>query len=554
MHALLAITPIFLAVALMLVRFKAGTALIIAWLAGCFIAFFGWRMELPYILGFSVSGFIRSLDIILVVFGAILLLNLLKANGNIAVIGSSLGRVSQDRRVQILVVSWLFGGFLEGAAGFGTPAALAAPLLVGMGFPVFPAALASLVANSTAISFGVAGTPTNAALTAIARSMEQQLPGVEMAAYSSQLTFVTAILHASIGILVPFIVITIIIVLFDENRDFKRACQALPICVFAGLAFKLPYLLIARFIGPELPSLLGAIIGFAILIVAVKLRLFVPKTVWRFPNDPIDPVVNYDSVIEHNTHNGKTSGASLLKAIAPYTVVAILLVLSRIPWFPIQSALRSVIIPFRNIAGIGGINWNWAIMNNPGIFPFILTTAVFAAIYRMKASEVGGIFKTTLKQIKNSVLAFAGGVALMQIMTNTRFNTSGIADMVTVVGYALADLFGGAYLFVSPFVGVFGAMVSGSNTVSNIMFSSLQFDTAITTGLSTVLIVALQNVGGALGNLISASHIIPVCATTGAVGQEGKLIVYNLIPCFILTTLAVVVAVLLIGFGFNFVG
>jgi lactate permease len=230
--------------------------------------------------------------------------------------------------VQLLVVSWLFGGFLEGAAGFGTPAALAAPLLVGMGFPVFPAALASLVANSTPTSFGAVGTPTNAALAAIARGVDQQLPGVDMAAYSSQFTFVTAILHSSIGILVPFVVITIIVLLFGENRSFKRAFEALPICVFAGLAFKLPYLLIARFVGPELPSLLGAIIGFVILIVAVKYGLFVPKTVWRFPNDPIP-------AIESNNLEKESGGTSLMKAVAPYAVVAILLVLSRVPWFPI---------------------------------------------------------------------------------------------------------------------------------------------------------------------------------------------------------------------------
>jgi len=544
MYALLAIAPIFLAVVLMLLRFRAGTALMLAWFSGCLIAFFGWRMDLPHIFGFSISGFIRSVDIMFVVFGAILLLNVLKANGNITVIGNSLGRISQDRRVQLLVVSWLFGGFLEGAAGFGTPAALAAPLLVGMGFPVFPAALASLVANSTPTSFGAVGTPTIAALAAV-KDAVAQLPGVDPVAYASQFTFVTAILHASIGILVPFIVITIITFLFGgEKKSFRRAFEALPICIFAGVAFKLPYLLIARFVGPELPSLLGAIIGFTIMIVGVKLGLFVPKTVWRFPNDPI--------VGDSGTR--EKSGSSLLRAVAPYAVVAALLVLSRVPWLPLRNALRSVVIPFRNIAGIEGINWDWAVLNNPGIFPFILTTVIFAAIYGMKGGQFGGILKTTLKQIKNAVLALLGGVALVQIMTNTGFNASGMDNMVTVVASALAGMFGGMYLFVAPFVGVFGAMVSGSNTVSNIMFSSLQFDTAITTGLSTVLIVALQNVGGAVGNMVAVNNIIPVCATTGATGQEGRLIVYNMIPCILITVIAALVAFLLVAAGFAFVG
>jgi lactate permease len=545
MYALIAVSPVLLALVLMVAfNVSSGKSLLGAWLMGCVIAFAVWKMDAWHIFAYSVSGFIRSLDVICIIFGAILLLNILTRLGIIDSIGEGFSKISQDRRIQILIIGWMFGAFIEGAAGFGTPAALAAPLLVGLGIPPFAAAMASLVANSTPVCFGVVGVPSMTGFAAIRPGVER-LVGVDAtAAYAAQLYEQVGFMNMCAGIFVPFAIILMITFMFGEKKSFRPGFEILPLCLLAGASFCVPYYLIARFIGPELPTLLSSIIGFVLLIAAVKAGLFVPKTVWRFPNDP--PVL-----LRNVREQGRK--ISLVKAWAPYVVIAFFLVVTRVPFLPFKDIVRGFTINFSNICGAEGVNYGWAVLNNPGLFPFIIVAVIVVIVCGMKGNDFTAVIKKTGKQVTNACIALLGGVALVQIMTNTQFNASGLDSMTKVVATTLGSVFGGMYPLIAPLIGAFGAFIAGSNTVSNIMFASLQFDTALMVHLPTVLICAQQFIGGAIGSVICVNSVVAVTATTGAVGKEGKLIMSAIPPCILYSLAISGIAFLLLAIEYPFI-
>ncbi|MCL2121224.1 MAG: L-lactate permease [Clostridiales bacterium] len=543
MYAILAILPIALALVLMTAfRVKSGASLLCAWLAGSLIALSMWKMDLPHVLAFSLSGLIRSFDVMLIIFGAILLLNTLTKIGAIDAIGQGFSKISGDRRIQILIIGWMFGAFIEGAAGFGTPAALAAPLMVGLGVPPFAAAMASLIANSTPVCFGVVGVPSMTGFAAILPGV-QALPGVSPAAYATQLYGTVGLMNMCVGIFIPFIIILLVVYHFGEKKSFRDALTFFPFCVYAGACFSLPYYLIARYIGPELPTLLGSIIGFILLVGGVRAGFLVPAAVWRFPGDAplqISPAEEHRDI-------------SLIQAWSPYALIALFLVATRMPWLPFKGWIDSNPLVIRNIGGIAGVEYSWKIGNNPGLFPFLIAAVLVMLLYRIKGREVSSIVKRTFGQVTNACIALAGGVALVQIMTNTQINASGMESMTTIVAQSLGAAFGGAYPLIAPLVGAFGAFIAGSNTVSNVMFARLQFDTALYVGLPTVLICAQQFIGGAVGSMICVNSVVAVAATTGAGGKEGQLILSAAIPCLLYSLLISALAFLLLTMGIQWV-
>ena len=547
MYALMAIIPILLALVLMAAfNVSSGKSLGAAWISGLLFAFFVWQSDLLYLAGLSVSGIIRSLDVLIIIFCAILLLNVLTRLGMISSIGSGFSKISRDRRVQVLIISWMFGAFIEGAAGFGTPAALAAPLLVGLGVPPFAAAMVALIANSVPVTFGAVGTPPMTGFSIVERMLEGT--GVDTAAYASELYTTVAMMNIAFGVFIPFIMILMLTFFFGEKKSIRPALEIFPLALYSGVVFCLPYYLIARFIGPELPSLLGAIIGLLLLLGAVKKGWFVPKTVWLFPGE---------SQAEQELkppENDQTQELPLWKAWLPYAAIALVLVIFRLPFLPLRGFLQIFSVSFINILGIGGLDYSWRILNNPGLFPFFIVAIITAVMYRMPVKEFAVMAKKTGKQIVNAAIALAAGVALVQIMVNTDINSSGMESMITVIAVSLGDFFGNVYPLVAPFVGVLGAFISGSNTVSNVLFTSLQYNTALTIGLPTILIVSQQFIGGAIGNMICVNNVVAVSATTGAAGKEGKLILRTLIPCIVYSLAIAGIAFILLAAGYRFIG
>ena len=354
----------------------------------------------------------------------------------------------------------------------------------------------------------------------------------------------SAFLHASVGIFVPFIGLCIMTKFFGEERSVKPALGAFTFSVFAGAMFAVPYILTAAFFGPDFPALIAALISLPIVIFAAKKGFLVPKDTWDFPAKE-----KWDNSwkAKQNVAKAASSEMNLAKAWAPYLFIAAILVITRIPALGLKGLLSSERLALRinNILGVENLNYSlkWAYI--PGIIPFTLVAAITQAVFKMKRSEVKAVWTDTLRQISGAAVALVFGVALVQVMRYSDFNKSGLDSMMIIMADFLSNAAGKSYLLLSPFVGVLGSFISGSNTVSNTLFTQLQFDTANLVNLSPAIIVALQNIGGATGNITCINNAVAACATVGTSGAEGKIIRMNFLP-MIAYTVGVLALLLLI--------
>ncbi len=505
---------IFLLIVIM--KWPASRAMPVAWLITAVLSILVWAVPVAGIIASSFKGALIAIDILFIVFGALLLLRTLQKGGAIEVIDRALAGLSQDRRVQAIIVAWLFGSFVEGAAGFGTPAALAAPLLASIGFPAIAAVIVSLVANSTAVSFGAAGTPLIIGIsTVLPEQLKYLLP---------EISVTSALLHAIIGTFVPLAMVCILTRYFGKNRSWKEGIAIAPYAAWAGLCFTLPYYLSAKFFGPEVPSILGGIIGIALLAITTRLGMFVPKTPWTFAGH------------KEKALSFKTS-LPLWKAFLPYALLGILLVVTRIREFRIGEFLKQIAV------SIPGADYTFTPLYSPG-FIFLVVCAVSWFLYGLSEKDAASSVANAFIPLKNPTIALVFAVAAVQLIMNSGSNLSGLASMPSIIGNALAN-FGRLFIYFSPFLGMLGSFIAGSNTVSNLLFGAFQLETAIAVGLSPALVLALQNVGGAVGNMISVHNIIAASATVGLHGEEGRIIRINLIPAISYALLAGIIAALL---------
>jgi lactate permease len=547
MYALIAFIPIIVIIALLVgFNWPAKKVMPIAWVICVILALTVWKMDFTHVAGYSVFGVFKGFDVMVTIFGAILILNTLKRSGGMSSINYGFRGITTDRRIQVIIVAWLFGSFIEGAAGFGTPAALAGPLLVGLGFPPLAAALVALVCNSTPVSYGAAGTPLITALS----SVESNITG---AGYTTELfkvmyTRFVAYTHSLPGIIIPFLAVAMLTWFFGKKRSLKPALEVLPFAIFAGLAFVVPYALIATFIGPELPSLLGGLIGLAIVIPAAKKGFLVPKITWTF-RDESEWDADWRSEFTEKVEEKATM--SLAKAWTPYVLIALILVVTRIPSFGLPKVFKSLKIVIPNILGIQKLNyefvWGWL----PGIIPFILVAILTIFIHKMSKDAVKTAWKDAFKQCTGAAIAMFFGVALVQLMLNSKVNAIGLDSMMTVMAKSIASVFGQAFPVVSPFIGILGAFISGSNTVSNMLFAPMQFETAVLLDMAPIWIISLQCVGGAIGNMICVNNVVAACATVGVNGVEGKIIRRNMIPLMIYTVIVITFVAIFLYSGFD---
>ena len=539
MLALLAAVPILLTILLTVgFNMSAKKVLPLAWAVSVVIGLTYWQMDPQKVAAFSVAGFLGSIDTLLIIFGAILLMNMLNAAGAMHRIQGMFNGITEDARIQLVIIGFAFSAFIEGAAGFGTPAAIAAPLLIGLGFPPMAAAVACLILNSTPVPFGAAGTPTNSA----ADIVKEMLPAaMDFETWKLGLSFISAFGMALGALFIIFIVVGIITRMFGKNKSFADAVPVIPFCVFAAVVFDIFFLLLAKFIGSEITSLTAAAITVFVLIGAAKAGFLMPKTVWRF---------------EHKEKKTETTGdiphMSLFKAWIPYLFVSLWLILTRIPQLGLKGPIKSVVISVKGILGVPEAAWNFAILNNPGIAPFILIVLLSIPLYGLTGTQVKEIFSKSANQVYGATIALIFGFGLVYMYRWSSFNGAGLDSMLLTMAKGVADLAGENYFYVAPFIGSVGAFMFGSNTVSNVMFAPLQFQTAQLLNIPPTVILALQNQGGAFGNMVCINNIVAVSATTGIItikGIEGKLLKTDAVPWAIYYAICIVAMLIALQVG-----
>ncbi len=539
-YIFLAALPFILALVLMMgFHFSSGKALLASLIATALLCLLIWQVDLRHMAGYLLFGVLKSLDIILIVGGAILLLNTLKQTGIMQIISEGFQAISPDPRVQTVIIAYLFGAFIEGAAGYGTPAALAAPLLVGLGFPPVAACAVALIANSTPVPFAAVGTPMLTNMTNLSAVVSKS--GGSLDDFTGAVTHKTVLYLGLAGLIVPVLLVSVLVIGWSTGRRIKSILEMVPFCLLSAAAFVIPYYVLGTFAGPEFDAIIGAVVGLFIIIPAAQKRFLVPKHIWYFydkeKEEPIEPV----------KHLGPVSRRRLLLAWLPYLIIAALLLLTRIPAFGIREYLNRHPLVINSVAGIEELDFSFSILYNPGLFPFVLVAIGTMIAHRksLSRSDVSHIFRGTAKQLGAIALALICGIAMVQVMIHSGMNHSGLEDMLTLISRSLVSGIDTAFPLISPLLGIFGAFVSGSCTVSGILFAPLQYQTAETLGLSTASIVALQMAGGAVGNMICIHNIAAVSSTTNAIGSEGKIIRLNLLPCIIYASLLLVVYFLL---------
>ncbi len=540
MYALIAFIPIIVTVVLMVAfNWPAKRALPLAWILACVIAFAVWKMNIHDMAAYTITGFLSAFETLVIIFGAILIMNTLKRSGAMSAINGMFKGVTKDARILAIIIGWVFGAFIEGAAGFGTPAALAAPLLISVGFPPLAAAIVALICNSTPVCYGAVGTPTNTAFATVKDAVAAG--GADPDTWKMALTKWSAISMAVGAFFIVFVAVCVLVKLFGKNKSFKDALPCIPFIIFTVAVFDIIYLLIATFIGPELVSLVAAVITLFVSIGAAKAGFLQPKETWTFA-----PEETWDRSWLSTTEvpEPKVSDMPLLKAFTPYIIIIAILVATRVcqnvgmGW---ANSMKAFAVGTGGSGVILGLNWNWAILWSPGVV-FIIVALLTVAIQGMKGSEVSGAWKDTGKQVSGAAIALLFGVAMVNIFRYTNVSSDVMdGSMLLIMARGLAALAGKAYVIVAPLIGVLGAFMSGSNTVSNTLFSSLQFETATILAMPQVFIVALQNNGGAIGNMVCVNNVVSACATTGTIGNEGKIIRTNIVPCIIYCAIVVIV-------------
>jgi len=519
--ALLAFLPILVAAGLLVgLRWPASRAMPLAFLTCVGLAALVWKVPGPQIAAGSVKGLLITAQLLFIIFGAILLLNTLRESGALRTIRDAFTRITPDRRIQVIIIAWLFGSFIEGSAGFGTPAAVCVPLLVALGFPALAAVVAGMMIQCTPVSFGAVGTP-------ILVGIKTGLASGETAALLEDPAFLPAIgakvatLHALCGTLVPLLVVAVMTRFFGKNKSFAEGLRVWPFAIFAALAMTVPYLIVAHTLGPEFPSLFGALIGLAIVVPAAKAGFLQPKEKWDFaPKQEWDE--DWSGTIEIKDSEGKTD-IGLIRAWLPYLLIAALLVLTRIPELNIKPLVTGVFFDFKNLFGSTVGSGKIMPLYLPGTI-FVIVSAITFFLHRMNAPAYRRAWSDSIKTTLAASVALIFTVPMVQVFLNSGGGAASLEAMPKVLAGGVANAVGDAWPIFSTFIGGIGAFVAGSNTVSNMTFAQFQWLVAGKIGVDQQWVVALQAVGGAAGNIICIHNVVAASAVVGLVGREGAVI------------------------------
>ncbi|MBV7388066.1 L-lactate permease [Pasteurellaceae bacterium TAE3-ERU1] len=469
-----------------------------------------------------VSGVIATLTPITIIFGAILFNRMMEETGSVNVLRHWLSNINPNPVAQLMIIGWAFAFMIEGASGFGTPAAIAAPILVGLGFAPLRVAVFTLVMNSVPVSFGAVGTPTWFGFAPLNLG-EQAL--LEIGAQS-------AVIHAFAALVIPIIALRFIISWAEIRRNLVFIYLSIFSCT-------VPYFLLAQ-INYEFPALVGGAIGLLLSIFLANQGIGIQKV--------------------HDDSQERVAFGVVFKAMLPTMLLIGILVITRIHQFGIKGWLndttalftlpmgalgqfevsRALIFSWLNIFE-QGVSGSYRTLYVPALIPFVVTVLISFMIFKLQRGQKSTIFTASLAQVQKPFLALLGALIMVKLML-----VGGEQSMVQIIGRSFAQATGENWTFFSSYLGAIGAFFSGSNTVSNLTFGGIQYSIAQTTGLSATLVLALQSVGGAMGNMVCINNIIAVCSILNMKNQEGTIIKRTVIPMFIYGVIAALVAVLLL--------
>ncbi|WP_413453708.1 L-lactate permease [Erwinia persicina] len=525
LSSLIAAIPIlFFFFALIKLKLKGYLAATITVVLALMVALFLYRMPVDRALASVVYGFFYGLwPIAWIIIAAVFVYKISVKTGQFDIIRASILSITPDQRLQMLIVGFSFGAFLEGAAGFGAPVAITAALLVGLGFNPLYAAGLCLIVNTAPVAFGAMGIPIIVAgqVTGLDSFEIGQMVG-------RQLPFLT------------MIVLFWIMAIMDGWRGFK---ETWPAVIVAGGSFALAQYLSSNFLGPELPDIISSLVSLVCL--TLFLRVWKPVRIFRFK--PADNAAEQPLVVE------KYRTGQIIRAWMPFLFLTATVTLWSIPPFKalfapggaLYDLVVNIPIPFLDklVAKMPPVVS--AVTPYAAVFKFdwlsatgtaIIVAALIAIVYlKMKPADALSTFRSTLKELALPIYSIGMVLAFAFIS-----NYSGLSATLAL---ALAHT-GPAFTFFSPFLGWLGVFLTGSDTSSNALFAALQATTAQQIGVSDLLLVAANTTGGVTGKMISPQSIAIACAAVGLVGKESDLFRFTVKHSLIFTCMVGVITTL----------
>jgi lactate permease len=501
LSTILASLPIFVLLGtLAFLRLKAHWSAILGLAAALVIAIFVFAMPAGKALAVSLYGASYGLfPIGWIILNVIFLYNLASGKGYFTILQESFTGITQDRRLQLLLIAFSFGAFFEGAAGFGTPVAVTAAILIGLGFSPLSASGLSLIANTSPVAFGALGTPI------IALS---SVTGIEIRRLS-----------AMVGRQLPFFSILIPFWLVWTFAGFRGMLEVWPALLVAGAFFAIPQFLISNFHGPWLVDVVSSVISIFALV--AFLLLWHPKRIWALKEEKTK---------ERARSSQSYSRSEIFKAWTPWLILSMVVFIWGIP--QVKAFLDGVSVFRIPIPGVDKLinrmppvvssptaeaavyNFNWLSFTGTSIF---ISAVLSALIMGFNPKKIAQAWWKTLKQVRFSLLTVAAMLALGF--------TARYSGLDAAMGLAFAKT-GMLYPFFGTLLGWLGVALTGSDTSSNVLFGSLQKISAEQVGVSPVLMASANSSGGVMGKMIDAQSIVVASTATKWYGHEGDILRY----------------------------
>ncbi|CAD5256077.1 putative L-lactate permease [Alteromonas sp. 38] len=488
-----------------------------------------------------ISGALLALTPLSIIAGAIFLFKCMEITGALAILRKSLDGVSENPVAQLMIVGWAFMFLIEGASGFGTPAAIAAPILYSLGFPALRVALFCLVLNTIPVTFGAMGTPVWFGLSLL------QLPQESVREIAQQAALINTIAA-------PVIVILALRLVVSDAADIKKN---LLFILLSTCACTLPYLGLSYF-GVEFPSLLGGLIGLIITLLLAKYKIGIEAVNRPTANRTVSTEQAPAKTVPLKT---------LIKAAFPLWGTVLLLVLTRLPELGLKALLQATEPALHISLGFLGtfhistslvasltdilntaVTWKHSVLYIPSIIPFAVTGSVTLWLFRQQAEP--NTLKTagqqTLARMRTPFFAMLGAlifVNMMMLGDSSGQNSAAVAQ----IGHHLAQITGENWTFFAPLLGALGSFFSGSATISNLTFAGIQTTIAEQLSLPLTTILALQSVGAAMGNMVCINNIVAVTAILGLQNRDGDILKSTVVVMVVFSFIAGCLGVLLVN-------
>jgi lactate permease len=485
----LALVPIlWLIVSLGILKWPGYKACPIALVITSLLAILVWNMGLVDSVTAALEGAALALwPITLVIISAVFTYNLSLHTGGMEIIKKMITGVTTDKRILVLLLAWGFGGFLEAIAGFGTAVAIPAGIMFALGFNPLFAAIICLISNTTPTAFGAIGIP----VITLAK-----VTGLDV----SQLSYAVALQLLPLVILLPIVLVMV------TGKSVKAIKGVFIIALVSGISFAIPQLLIAKYLGPELPAVVGSVCSMACTILATKLM-----------GKGSEHSKAYQ--IEATESNKKLKEKITIKqgfmAWLPFILVFLFILGSSTLIPSIHDALAKVKSSVYIYTGDGASPYTFTWLATPGAL-IILATYIGGLIQGLKFKEISKILFRTISQLSKSTITIVSIISLAKIM--------GYSGMINSIATVLVLMTGTYYPLIAPLIGALGTFVTGSDTSANVLFGKLQAEAAIAAGANPYWIAAINTGGATAGKMISPQSIAIAVAATGLSGSEGKIL------------------------------